>query len=494
MRAELIGELQKTPLFQDWTPECFQLLERGDEVCVRVGERLIVEGEPADYFYVLLQGEMRVTKTVGDSEALLTTYGPGVFFGEVPILLDSPYVASSWALADCRLFRLGKEDFWQMISTCPEVNSRILRAMAQRTLRLQAFRQGQQKLISLGTLAAGLAHELNNPAAAVARNARNLHELIREMPALAIELARQPVGSDQQKILSCVAKNADAHAVEQSERDPLAESDREEQVTAWLARHGASDGERLAPTLLSAGFDAAWLERVFGGIAPGSVVPLLRWVEATVRGVQLAAEIEDAAARISGLVQSVKDYSYMDQAPVQEVDVHEGLESTLQMLAHKIGPGVEIVREYDRSLPRIPAFGSELNQVWTHLLDNALDAIDGHGRITLRSTLDGDHVLVQVMDNGPGIPKELQPRIFEPFFTTKPVGKGTGLGLDVARRIVNDGHHGHLSVWSLPGDTRFRVRLPIAWPDRQHAHSEDRTARRVIEEPTRGAELARAIF
>ncbi|HSU66660.1 MAG TPA: ATP-binding protein, partial [Tepidisphaeraceae bacterium] len=375
--------------------------------------------------------------------------------------------ASSWALKDSRLFRLGSEQFWEMISTCSEVNTRILRAMAERTQRLQAFRSGHQRLMSLGTLAAGLAHELNNPASSVARNARNLHELILQMPSLALDLARLPVGSQQQEILSCVATHADEHVERAPDLDPLTESDREDAVTGWLRQRGAADAQSLAPTLVSAGLDVDWLNEAFGEVPQGALMPLLRWVEATVRGVQLVTEIEEAGSRISGLVQSVKDYSYMDQAPVQEVDVHEGLDSTLEMLTHKISPGVEIVREYDRSLPRIPAFGSELNQVWTNLLDNALDAVNGHGRITLRTSLDGDHILVQVMDTGPGIPKELQPRIFEPFFTTKPVGRGTGLGLDAARRIVSDRHHGHLSVWSVPGDTRFRVRLPLTWTEEQ---------------------------
>jgi len=242
---------------------------------------------------------------------------------------------------------------------------------------------------------------------------------------------------------------------------PLETSDAEDELSDWLEDHGIHDGWQLAPTFVQAGLDTEWLNQVSDCVGAQMLEPALRWLNYTVETELLMNEIEDATTRVSTLVGAAKQYSQLDRAPFQVVDVHDLLDSTLLMMAAKIGKGVHIVKNYDRSLPPIPAFASELNQVWTNLIDNAVSAMRGTGTLTIRTARDDGSVLVEVGDDGPGIPDDIKDRIFEPFFTTKPVGEGTGLGLDIAWRIVVNKHHGDLRVESQPGDTRFEVRLPI---------------------------------
>lgn len=316
-----------------------------------------------------------------------------------------------------------------------------------------------EKLIALGTLAAGLAHEMNNPAAAGRQAAGQLHEIFQRLSSLALN--QHQMTRAQLAFVADLLSQATQRATTSSQLDSLTQSDWEDEVTAWLETHGVADGWKLAPTLVGAGLDTQWLDTVVEQVAADSLGDVLSWIEAMLTGVELLNEIEQSTARISELIKAVKAYSYMERTPLQEVDVHEGLESTLTILSHKLKGGVVVTREYDRSLPRISAYGSELNQVWTNLIDNAIDAMGGRGRIWLRTSRENDHVLVEISDNGPGIPPDIQPRIFEPFFTTKGVGVGTGLGLDICYRIVVGIYHGHISFFSKPGDTRFQVRLAI---------------------------------
>jgi signal transduction histidine kinase len=430
-------------------------------VRLSAGEILLSEGEPADFWYVLLEGELQVTKNMADQEALLNIYQPGTFFGEVPILLDTPYVMIVRALTPSYLLRLGKDCFWHMVTTYPAVSQAILQMMAQRMQILQSVSQRQQKLVSLGTLAAGLAHELNNPAAAVKRGARHLHLIFQELPSLGLKLNQQPMTPEQLTFLTNLQRDAISHTTTSSQVDPLAQSDREDEVTEWLLAHGVADGWKLAPTLVGAGLDTDWLDTIVDCIAAEELTDVLIWLEATLTGVGLLSEIKNGSTRISDLVRAIAEYSYMDEAPLQEVNLHEGIESSLTILGHKLKQGVVVTREYDRSLPPICACGSQLSQVWTNLIDNAIDAMRGQGQIWVRTSRENDYVLVEVADNGPGIPPEIQPRIFEPFFTTKGVGEGTGLGLGTSYRIVVGMHKGDIRVFSKPGDTHFQVRLPI---------------------------------
>jgi signal transduction histidine kinase len=338
--------------------------------------------------------------------------------------------------------------------------------MAQRVQAVQTVSQQQAKLISLGTLAAGLAHELNNPAAAAGRATIQLHQIFQALPSLSIKVYQRKNMNPEQ--LAYVADLEHTLIREYTSKsslhlDPLTESDKEEQIISWLDTQGVADSWKLAQTLVSARLDTVQLDTIRNNLPSDSLPDVLSWLDARLSSEVLLKEIEQSTVRISELVKAIKTYSYMDQAPIQEIDVHEGLESTMTILSHKLKAGnITITREYDRTLPRISAYGSELNQVWTNIIDNAIDAIgERHGNILLLTKRENNNIVVEIADNGPGIPQDIQSRIFEQFFTTKGVGKGTGLGLSISYRIVVEMHKGDISFTSKPGDTRFEVRLPI---------------------------------
>jgi signal transduction histidine kinase len=479
--AMLNNTLRQVPLFAQLKDDELRYVEQGEELWLSPGEEFITEGEPAGNFYVLLKGQVRVTKKVAaDKETFIASHGSGTFLGEVPILLGIPYEVTIRTLEQSHLFKIKKETFWQMISTCPSITQEILRTMAQRVQLVQTVSQQQAKLVSLGTLAAGLAHELNNPAAAAGRATVQLHQIFQALPSLSIKVnqlknmtpAQLTYVADLEhnlttEYISSKKSSSSLHLV-----DPLTESDKEEQIISWLDTHGVADSWKLAQNLVAAGLDTVHLDTIRNNLPSGSLPDVLSWVDARFSSVVLLNEIQQSTARISELVKAIKAYSYMDQAPIQEIDVHEGLESTLTILSHKLKAGrggsiITVTREYDRTLPRISAYGSELNQVWTNIIDNAIDAIgERHGNIWLRTKLEDNNnnnivVVVEISDDGPGIPQDIQPRIFEQFFTTKGIGKGTGLGLSISYRIVVEMHKGDISFTSKPGDTRFEIRLPI---------------------------------
>jgi signal transduction histidine kinase len=325
--------------------------------------------------------------------------------------------------------------------------------------------QKHAKLISLGTMAAGLAHELNNPAAAVGRSAQEAREVFRDSSARAVQLGELPMSPDQLAYVAGLPEQAARRAENAFELDSLDRSDLEDEVALWLEDRDVEDAWDLAPTLAGANIDVSWLEELEGRLPDGSAGAVVAWLAAELTGDELLREIRQASARISELVGAVKSYSHMDKTSLKEADVRKGLESTLVLLGHKLKKGnVEVTREYEEDLPPVCAHGGELNQVWTNLLDNAIDAVEGEGRVGVRAVREGDRVLVEISDDGPGIPEEIRDRIFEPFFTTKEVGKGTGIGLDISYRVVVEKLGGDIRVSSEPGDTRFEVRLPVA-PD-----------------------------
>jgi signal transduction histidine kinase len=318
----------------------------------------------------------------------------------------------------------------------------------------------RQRLVALGALSAGLTHELNNPAAAAVRATASLRERVTGMRHKLALIADGRLDGRRLKSLVGLQEDAVKRAVSAPAMTPLQASDAEDAVADWLDEHDIV-GTDTAATLVAGGVDVAWLDQIAAAVGDDNLEPAVRWLTYTVDTELLMGEIEDAVSRISGLVAAAKQYSQLDRAPHQTVDVHELLDATLVMLNGKIPPGVTVVKEYDRDLPRIPAYAAELNQVWTNLIDNAVGAMGPTGTLTIRTSLDNDHLVVEIADTGTGIPPEIRPRIFEPFFTTKPVGEGTGLGLDISYRIVVEKHHGDIRVESVPGDTRFRVLLPL---------------------------------
>ena len=471
--AMLINILRQVPLFAQLKDEELRCINQGEEIWLEPGEEFITEGKSAESFYILLKGQVRVTKKVAENkETAVAHHDAGTFLGEVPILLNIPYEVTIRTSKQSHLFKIKKETFWQMISTCPSVTQQILQTMAQRVQLVQNISQQHAKLISLGTLAAGLAHELNNPAAAAGRAAMHLNQIFTALPSRITNIYQHKNMTPQQlEFIVNLEKNLmiqySSESVSSSSLsstnllDPLTQSDKEEQIISWLDTHGVTDGWKLAQTLAAVGLDVKHLDDITNNVPLGSLPDVLSYLDARLSSQVLLNEIKQSTARVSELVKAIKTYSYMDQAPIQEVDIHEGLESTLTILGHKLKTGITVIREYDKNLPHVRVYGSELNQVWTNLIDNAIDAMNGRGKIWIRTKQDYNHVIIEIADNGPGILPEMQPHIFEPFFTTKVIGKGTGLGLSISYRIVVEVHKGDIIFSSKPGNTCFQVRIPI---------------------------------
>jgi signal transduction histidine kinase len=438
--------------------ELTRLAAAGRRRRLTAGEHLFRQGERAEAFHVVLEGELETTREVAGEQVLMMSHGPGGYLGAMALLTDTPYRGSTFAVGDAVVFELEGEELRRLAFAHAALLRGFLPAMESVSGTVKGIERDREKLLAVGSLAAGLAHELNNPASAAARAVAVLgeHEAAsrRALGALA------GVRPDRVAEVVALGEAAGDAALAAERLDPLAESDREQELLDAVAALGAPDPTELAAGLADAGLGAEWVGRVAAATGEEGLDAGLRHVGASAGTRVLLHELEEATARIASLVGAVREYSYLDQGPRQAVDVRAGLESTLAVLAHRLqGRRVEVERDFADALPPVQASGSELNQVWTQLIDNALDAVGEAGRITLRAHVQGARVLVEVADDGPGVPDHLQARIFDAFFTTKPVGEGAGLGLDVAQRIVVR-HHGELRLRSRPGDTCFQVLLP----------------------------------
>jgi signal transduction histidine kinase len=462
-----INALRQVELFANLPNEQLQwLCEHGKEVWLQPGDIHRAAGDPADCVFIMIEGEVQVTQKVGSQEIVLVTYGSKTFFGELPILTgETVYWASGKAVKDSHILQLDKNTFWQMLATMPLVTTSILQTMAQRVQELQSMSQQREKLAALGTMAAGLSHEMNNPMAAVRRCSGELQQIFQQLPSLVLKLSQQQLTSEQVEFLASLQQDASDLPHKSNKLAPLKQCDREDEFIDWLTDNGVKDAWKLAPTLVAAGLDLEYLSKITSLLPVKSLGDVLTWLTASLTGLELLSELQEGSTRVSELVKVLQDYSYMDRAPLQEVNVQDGLESTLKMMHYKLKDGVLVIKEYDSNLPRISAYGSELNQVWTNLIDNAIDAIGGEGKIWVRTKLENQQVLVEIADNGHGVPPEIQSRIFEPFFTTKDVGAGTGLGLDIVYRTVVGKHKGDVRFTSSPNNTCFQVRLPIGARD-----------------------------
>lgn len=454
-----IDTLRRVPLLSKLSDAQLQCItEMGTEIELEAGTQLANQGDPPDGFYMILEGETEWFRNVGGEDVSAAILGAGDVFAELILLLDEPYPTSGRALTAVTLYKLAPEEFWQMLEICPGVMRSLLKIAVGRSQIHETVTQQQAKLMSLGTLSAGLAHELNNPASAVRRNVETLETILQKLPILALKLHSSEITPAQLTFLTELYQQL--ASAQSPTLDPLAQSEAEDAVSDWLEARDIENSWKLAPTFVVAGLNVDRLTEIADRIEPSCLSQTVMWLEATLTGAKLLKEIDLSSTRISELIKSMKDYSQMDRTPLQEIDIHEGIESTLTILKHKLKYGVTIQREYGQ-LPKICAYGRELNQVWTNLIDNAVDAMDGKGELAIRTFAEPDRVVVEIQDTGSGIPEPVRSRIFEPFFTTKGVGAGTGLGLDIARRIIAQRHHGEISFESQPGNTLFRIRLPL---------------------------------
>ena len=453
------SELSHIPAFSNLPEEQIEwFLSKAEELHLKAGNTSFHQGDPADAMFVLLEGQLQLRGEFGGETVVLST-NPGDVTGVLPYSRMTQFPLDARVTADAKILRFPSSLFPELVQKMPELTQRLVALMSDRIRETTRREQQRDRLASMGKLSAGLAHELNNPASAAKRAAAQLRELLKKIRDASHELGRRELTADQKSQI----EKLEASFIQHNEppRDPLQLSDLEEQIDSLLRSHGQNDLWQLAAGLARNNVKPQALESLFSIVDEDTARAALIRIAASIEIANLLNEIESGTSRISELVRAIKEYTYMDQTPVQNVDVVKSLETTLTILNHKLKRGVVVRRDYQPVPLLVNSFGSELNQVWTNIIDNAIDAMSGKGELQVRTYRDANFVVVEIADNGPGISPEIQPHIFEPFFTTKTVGEGTGLGLDTAMRIVRK-HRGGIEVTSKPGDTRFQVWLPLA--------------------------------
>jgi len=453
-------DLRTVPMFSDLPEDQLAwMAEQGRDLRLHPGEVLFRESDPAESMFVFLEGEFEGrSDTPSDGRSFQARAGDVT--GLLPFSRLRNFQGTGRAITPVRVALFHKRIFPEMMQRMPVLTERLVSRLVDRVRDYTKLGEQRDKLAALGKLAAGLAHELNNPAAAVKRAAGTLWEVRQELRAAYLRLDQQAL-SPEQRIFIVECEDAGLTAIQNPDRTTSVErSDREQELEDWMQAHGVSDPWKLSPVLVEAQFNAAKLDEIARIVGAASLSDVLIRLNYSILAARMVREIDQGATRIFELVHAIKEYTYMDQAPEQEIDIHTGIESTLTILAYKLrNKSIDVVREFDREIPKICAYGVELNQVWTNLIVNAIEAMPDGGRLQIRTCQDPSSVEVEIQDNGSGIPADVLPHIFEPFFTTKGVGEGTGLGLDTAMRVVRK-HRGDMSVRSNPGATVFRVILP----------------------------------
>jgi len=453
------SELLRIPVFADVPEDQLEwFLSQCQEEFLKPGDTYVQQGDPAENMFVVLEGEFQARGEL-NGETIAFAVKAGDVTGVLPFSRMKRIPISGRAVSNGRLLRFPSAKFPQLVQKMPEVTTRLVGLMSDRIRETTRFEQQRDRLASLGKLSAGLAHELNNPASAAKRAASQLRQILKKIKDASHELGRRELTAPQRAEIENLENSFTQR--EGPPPDTLTASDMEEQIDSLLRSHGQTDLWQLSADLARRGITPAALESLFANLEAATARAALIRIAASVEIANLLNEIESSTSRISDLVLAIKEYTYMDQAPIQNVDVIKSLENTLTILNHKLKHGVTVKRDYQKVPFLVNSFGSELSQVWTNLIDNAVDAMGGNGELRVRTYRDDSCVVVEIGDNGPGIPPEVEAHMFEQFFTTKAVGQGTGLGLDTVQRIVKK-HRGNIQVDSQPGDTRFQVWLPLA--------------------------------
>jgi len=427
---------------------------------LQAGQELFAEGSPGKTAYVTKSGQLEIIKSSGGRNVLLAVRQAGEVIGEMSLLESAPRFATVRARTDCVLLVIDHEHLDHLLNTSPIAAKSMLFTITSRLRSTEIVIRQSEKMAQLGTMTAGIAHELNNPAAAIGRGAVQLKDTISQLRNTFLKLNKLDLSDEQLQTIDVLENIVRERAIQPADLDSLSRSDLQDQIETWLDEHGVEDGWELAPVLVDMGYDESQLDQLASTFNKDALSNIIQWLQATFNVYGLLEEIAQGTNRMSEIIKALKSYVYLDQAAIQTIDLHESLNNTLVMLRGKLKNGISIRREYSPDMPHIMAFGSELNQVWTNLIDNAVDAMDGQGELVIRTRREGDWVYIEFQDDGPGIPADIIPKLFSPFFTTKPVGKGTGMGLNISYNIVKK-HGGDILVSSQPGMTCFQVSLPV---------------------------------